>query len=149
MAKHSYLAVITKEEKEYGVSFPKFKVNGRGFEEYEDTVRFVKDMLAEILLEYEKEKRPLPEPDSQDDTHPAADKDAGKREVMITVDPDLYKKKIEEKSKRVYHDFRMINEGEGDRDKKSPDGNRRILMTAGIVILAVVAFALILKVVLS
>ena len=149
MAKHSYLAVITKEEKEYRVSFPRFKVSGRGFEEYEDTVRFAKDMLAEILIEYEKEKRPLPAADPREDTDPAELHGEDRSEVMITVDPDLYKKKIEENGKSVYHDFKRINEGATDRDEKSPGSNRRTLMMAGIVILAVIAFALILKVALS
>lgn len=62
-----YIAKIENTDGIYTVTFPDFKITGRGYADLELTRQMAGYMLAEIILDHEAKGRPLPKPSF---THP-------------------------------------------------------------------------------
>lgn len=57
-----YIAKIENIDGIYAVTFPDFKITGRGYADLELTRQMAGYMLAEIILDHEAKGRPLPQP---------------------------------------------------------------------------------------
>ena len=122
--KYSYIANIAKAGDVYTVRFPQFNIEGKGFRDHGDTLKFAEDMLSEIVMDYQEKEKPLPRQDRHDKSEAFADRNDGTAsadEVLITADVGTYKSRIEKNSKKVFYEFE--NKGDLNRENESDDAS--------------------------
>lgn len=102
---YRYLAIIKRDNEIYTVELPAFGIKGKGFPDYEDTVAFAKDFLAEIILAYQKESRQIPVGDGQTVDSRISGGISNDNRLLIEVDLDQYKKRIHTNAERVFYEF--------------------------------------------
>ena len=133
---YRYKAIIEKHNDIYTVEFPDFGLKGRGMHGYDETLSFAQDYLAEIIMAYQKESRPLPRMVSQSET-PNTYKPYA-REVMVEVEPDLYRDRIRKNAGRVFYEFES-DEDVAERNKPAFAGSGKIAAAViGVIILIVI-----------
>lgn len=101
---YRYNVTITKENDIYMVEFPQFGIKGRGMPEYEDTLEFAKDYLAEIILTYLDKSKVLPRM-PEGSSHERISGEPVESDPIIEVNVDQYQERIKADAKRVFYEF--------------------------------------------
>ena len=120
MARYEYAANIMKgdgDNTDHLIEFPQFGIRGRGFPGYDDTLSFAADMLAEIILDFEKRGRKLPDPKGE--VSDGLDAPGAHREI-VAVDTDRYLARIARNERRVFHEL------EATDDSRRPEETPRV-----------------------
>lgn len=104
--KREYIAKFKKTDGIYTVTFPDFKITGRGYPDLELTKEMAEYMLAEIILEYEKNDYDLPDPEYT----LARGTAEGAICVTINVDADKYESDSDVDEYVQYYEYETVEE---------------------------------------
>ena len=138
----SYPVIIKKVDELYTVCFPDFNASGKGYEDYEETLSFASDMLGEMILAYKEKNLKLPE---QKYKMPQ-EEDSGL--VMVSVNYRDYKDTADRNKNRIIYKrtepkkaVQREPHNAQNKSKGSITKNRKLIVIAGIIILALIAFS--------
>lgn len=137
----SYPAYINIKDGIYTVYFPDFNVYGKGYEDYNETLSFASDMLGEMILDYEdknqmipKQKRKVPQEEDTNYVVVSVNYKDYKNTADRNGNRNIYKRTEPKKAvQREPHNAQ-------NKSKGSITKNRKMIVIAGSIILALIAF---------